>query len=78
MPDLAALIASLNDLGNLPPAERARAVPDLIHRAMGTLAAVRADAMREMEAGGMKRTEIAAELGISRQQVTQLTGARPR
>jgi hypothetical protein len=74
--DLAALTAALNDLGGLPPVDRARAVPGLIHRAMAVLAAVRADAMREAEAGGMKRADIARELDITRQQITKLIGAR--
>jgi DNA-binding transcriptional regulator LsrR (DeoR family) len=36
----------------------------------------RASSMREAEAGGMKRADIARELDITRQQITKLIGAR--
>ena len=73
---IAELTDALAALDAMPPLDRARAVPDLIHQAMATLAAVRADAILQAEAAGMKRTEIAAELRITRQQITKLVGAK--
>jgi transposase-like protein len=45
------------------------------HRAaLARLAQERADAVREAVAGGMKRSEVARQLGISPQAITKLLG----
>jgi len=73
-----ALIAALFRFETMPPIERAAAAPALIDQARATLASARAGAIAEAEAGGMRRADIARKLGIARQQVTKITGAKVR
>jgi DNA invertase Pin-like site-specific DNA recombinase len=58
----------------LTRARRAAAQMDSHRAALARLAQERADAVREAVAGGMKRSEVARQLGISPQAITKLLG----
>lgn len=71
-PDLVqALIGALFKFETLPPLDRAKAAPGLIDQAKAAMALARRAAIAEMETGGMRRADIARELGISRSKVTE-------
>jgi predicted transcriptional regulator len=70
--DLDQLIAALATLRYMPPLEQMKRIPDLINETRTTLTAQRATALSAAESGGMKRAEIARQLGISRQQITKI------
>jgi predicted transcriptional regulator len=63
------------DLSGLPAIERARRAAELIehHRALvGHYAGIRADAVAEARADGVKAHELAAALGVTRAAITKL------
>lgn len=73
--------ASLRRLAKLLPADRSQAVmamQDDHRRAIAELAAVRRGALHEMRAGGLSVAEIAAELGISRQEAHRIGSPWPQ
>lgn len=70
--DLDQLIAALSKLRYMPPVEQMRQIPDLMTGTRTILAAQRATALAEAEASGLKRIQIADQLGISRQQITKI------
>jgi DNA-binding NarL/FixJ family response regulator len=70
--DLDQLIAALAKLRYMPPVERIRRIPDLITSTRTILTTERAAAVPEANANGLKNTEIARQLGISRQQITKI------
>jgi hypothetical protein len=62
---LAEMISALTTLSELPPLERARALPVLIEVSSQLLARERSRAMREVVDGGMSKSCLARELGIT-------------
>jgi DNA-binding NarL/FixJ family response regulator len=70
--DLDQLIAELSRLRYMPPVERVRRIPGLMTGSRTILTEERRTAVLEAEASGLKRVEIANQLGISRQQITKI------
>jgi hypothetical protein len=66
--------AELHRVMALPPLERAAAFVPLIGAARAALSEGRAQAMREVVAGGMPKGELARRLGVSHVQVSKAIG----
>lgn len=74
------LAEGVGELGHLEPLPRARATEHhatLAREVIGGLAAVRREAFREARADGLTLTEIADQLGVSVQAVSQVLRKRP-
>ncbi|NEA22200.1 sigma factor-like helix-turn-helix DNA-binding protein [Actinomadura bangladeshensis] len=67
----------LRRLKPLPPARVSEPLATLAREVIGGLAAVRREAFREARADGLTLTEIADELGVSVQAVSQVLRRRP-
>ncbi|QFG22838.1 sigma factor-like helix-turn-helix DNA-binding protein [Actinomadura sp. WMMB 499] len=74
------LADGLDELGHLGPIPRAGAAEQLAtvaREVIGGLAAVRREAFREARADGLTLTQIADQLGVSVQAVSQVLRKRP-
>lgn len=70
----------IDGLHKLPPADRCKAAAGLMdagRQAMMTLAAIRAEAVRDMRDQGMSLAAIGDALGVSRQQVHRIEQGAP-
>lgn len=71
------LAEALLALESLPPVQRERECVRLAREAKGTLAAGRAAAVREAEAGGMTNAEFARQVDIAPAQISRLLKENP-
>lgn len=70
--ELMKVARTLSAFGCAPPIVQIRDAPALFDQVRTALTAYRATALSAAESGGMKRAEIARQLGISRQQITKI------